>query len=100
MTNFGIVYLTQFLTDFSQILHSKWGVWGLGCLWGIVSAVVGCLGRLYKVAFMHDIGYVLSDCLFWDIEVNVNSSTLMKGMQHCCSVVVVLPFKQSAIRVV
>ena len=22
------------------------GVWGLGCLWGIVSAVVGCLGWL------------------------------------------------------
>ena len=76
------------------------GVWGLGCLWGIVSAVVGCLGRLYKVAFMHDIGYVLSDCLFWDIEVNVNSSTLMKGMQHCSSVAVELPFKPLAIRVV
>ena len=37
------------------------GVLGLGCLCGIVSAVVGCLGRPYNVGFLHYIGYGLSD---------------------------------------
>ena len=41
---------------------------------------------------MSDIGYVLSDCLFWDIKVNVNSSTLITGLQHCSSVAVEHPF--------
>ena len=36
-------------------------IWGLGCLWGIVSAVVGCSGRRYNVGLLHDIRYGLSD---------------------------------------